>query len=211
MPSFDTLVALATLAFVMALSPGPNLMLLASRSLCQGAAAGFATLAGVASAMLVYAALAAAGLSAVLVAMPGLLSALKMAGAGYLLWLALKVLRQRSAPRQGEAVACEPHAVLFRRGLLTCLLNPKIVLMYSALLPQFVSPEAGEPLAQMLALGMVQVVSAASAHACVILGAAGLTRRLRRSARWARAQRLLLAGLLAAVAVRTGWPARGGV
>lgn len=198
---FETAAAFAALAFVMALSPGPNLMYLASRSACQGARAGFASLAGVCTAMLGYMAATAAGLSAVFDALPLAYDLLRWAGGAYLLWLAAKALRQ---PRGGAAVALAPQALglLYRRGLLTCLLNPKVVLMYGALLPAFVQPDAGGVLAQTLQLGLVQIASAACAHSAVILGAARVTARWRRSARGASLQRYVLAGLLTAVALR---------
>lgn len=198
---FETASAFTALAFLMALSPGPNLMYLASRSACQGARAGFASLAGVCSAMLGYMLATAAGLSAVFDAVPLAYELLRWAGGAYLLWLAFKALR----PPRGEApMALAPQAlgVLYRRGLLTGLLNPKLLLMYGALLPAFVQPGAGGVWAQTLQLGLLQIASAATAHSLVILGTARATALWRHSARGARWQRYVLAGLLTVVALR---------
>ena len=197
-----TCLAFAALAFVMALSPGPNLLYLASRSVCQGARAGFASLAGVCTAMCCYVLATAGGLSTLFAAVPAAYDIVRYAGATYLLWLAIKALRTPWVANGTAVLPFETYPVLFRRGFTTCLLNPKIVLMYGSLLPQFVQPEAGSPLVQTVILGLIQVAAAGVAHAGVILGASHISRLLRGSPRFVRGQRVLLATLLAAVAMR---------
>ena len=150
MLSLPTCLSFAALAFVMALSPGPNLLYLASRSICQGSPAGFASLAGVCSAMLCYMIATAAGLSALFEAVPIAYDIVRYAGAAYLLWLAAKALKAPSVPIATASLPPEPIRVLFRRGFTTCLLNPKVVLVYGSLLPQFVHPDIGNPLVQTL-------------------------------------------------------------
>jgi threonine/homoserine/homoserine lactone efflux protein len=196
--------AFAGLAFVMALSPGPNLLYLTSRAICQGRGAAFASLAGVCTAMLVYMCATAAGLSALFTAVPYAYDVLRVAGAGYLVFLAYKVLRYPCTDLSMSRLGAEPAAVLFWRGFATCLLNPKIVLMYGALLPQFIEPDHGSVLAQTLALGLIQVVAAASAHTCVILCAAAASNLLQKVPGFARVQRYLLGAALIAVAARIG-------
>jgi threonine/homoserine/homoserine lactone efflux protein len=202
--ALPTILAFAGLAFVMALSPGPNLLYLASRAICQGRGAGFASLAGVCTAMLSYMCATAAGLAALFVAVPFAYDALRLAGAAYLIFLAYKALRSPSQDLRPSQLAPEPVATLFWRGFLTCLFNPKIVLMYGALLPQFIEPNHGTVLAQTLQLGLLQVIAAASAHSCVILGAATASNLLQKRPGFARFQRYLLGAALIAVAARIG-------
>lgn len=188
----------------MALSPGPNLLYLASRAICQGRGAGFASLGGVCTAMLLYMCATAAGLAALFSVVPLAFDVLRLAGAAYLLFLAYKVLRAPAQELSASRLQCEPVATLYWRGFLTCLFNPKIVLMYGALLPQFIVPHHGTVLAQTLQLGLVQMIAAAVAHSCVILGAASASQLLGRLPGFARVQRYLLSAALIAVAVRIG-------
>jgi threonine/homoserine/homoserine lactone efflux protein len=197
-----TCLSFAALAFVMALSPGPNLLYLASRSVCQGARAGFASLAGVCAAMSCYVLATAGGLSALFTVVPAAYDIVRYAGATYLIWLAIQALRTPWLSTGTTVPPPETYPALFRRGFTTCLLNPKIVLMYGSLLPQFVHPEAGSPLVQTVILGLIQVAVAGLAHAGVILGASRISRLLRGSPRFIRGQRVVLATLLAAVALR---------
>lgn len=205
MISLATAVSFFGLAFALALSPGPNLIYLASRSLCQGRAAGLASLAGVCTGMLVYLCATAAGLGALFGAVPSLYELVRDLGAIYLLWLAWRALRAKAPPAASSALAPVSRWRLYRQGFLTCLLNPKIVLTYGALLPQFVQAEQGSVVWQVIALGCLQVGAAALAHGSVILAAAKVAQALRERPRFLALQRYLLAGLLSAVALQLAW------
>lgn len=204
MIEFSTAATFASLAFLMALSPGPNLMYLASRAICQGRSAGFASLAGVCAGMLAYVIATALGLSAIFQAVPVVYDIMRILGAGYLVWLAIKAFRAPTKAPGTSTLVPEAFAVLFRRGLLTCLLNPKLVLMYGALLPQFVRAEQGALLWQTVQLGLLQIAAAACAHSCVILGASRVAAIVRGAPRFARLQRYFLGFALLAVAARLG-------
>lgn len=204
MIEFSTAVTFGALAFLMALSPGPNLMYLASRSICQGHSAGLSSLAGVCTGMLAYAIATALGLSAIFEAVPVAYDIVRALGAGYLIWLAIKAFRAPSKARGTSALAPEAFAVLFRRGLLTCLFNPKLVLTYGALLPQFVHVGQGGVLWQTVQLGLLQIAAAACAHSCVILGASRTAAIVRSASRFAQLQNYLLGFALLAVAARLG-------
>ncbi|MBS1173949.1 MAG: LysE family translocator [Burkholderiaceae bacterium] len=158
--------------------------------------------------MLFYMVATAAGLSALFDAVSLAYDIVRYTGAAYLLWLAAKALWATGAPIATVSVPSEPIPLLFRRGFTTCLLNPKIVLMYGSLLPQFVHPDAGNPLVQTLELGILQIAAAALAHSCVILSASRITALLGRSQRFVSAQRYLLASLLVGVALRIAFDKR---
>jgi threonine/homoserine/homoserine lactone efflux protein len=91
---------------------------------------------------------------------------------------------------------------LFRTGVLTSILNPKVALFYLALFPQFVDPAHGSVLAQSLVLGIVQIVVAFCCDLMFVLAAARVAGWLAHRPRWAAAQRWVLAGVFSAIAAR---------
>jgi threonine/homoserine/homoserine lactone efflux protein len=153
----------------------------------------------------------AAGLSALFDAVPVAYDAVRWAGAAYLLWLAYKILTTRSGASFPATLHIESRTRLYYRGLLTCLLNPKIVITYGALLPQFIDPSAGQVLGQTMVLGLIQIIAAASAHSMVILFAAAAASMAAQHRFFAIAQRYLLSSVLAALAFRLAAERRSAV
>ena len=141
----------------LALTPGPNMLLLVSRTLAQGRRAGLLTLAGTQTGLSFHIAAVAFGLAAVLVAVPLAYDAIRVAGALYLAWLAVQTWRERDAA-SANAPPPIPASRLYRDGVMSSVLNPKIALFELALLPQFVDPARGSVLAQTLILGVTQFV-----------------------------------------------------
>lgn len=148
-----SLLAFTGAALLLTLSPGPDTFLVIGSSLQGGLRAGYAALAGILSGGLFHAALFAFGIARLLMYSPALFTAVKLAGAAYLLWLGIGALRSAVAPRaQGEsgasvATPLQPGALrrYYLRGLLSNALNPKIAVFYLAFLPQFLQP--GDPIA----------------------------------------------------------------
>jgi threonine/homoserine/homoserine lactone efflux protein len=205
MPSLDNLLLFVAASVLLALTPGPNLLYLISRTLAQGRTAGLVSLAGTTSGFVIHILAAALGLSAVFVAVPLAYEALRWAGAAYLLWLAWDALRSEDAGAGLLATRALPAAApakLFRTGLLTSILNPKVALFYLALFPQFVEPSRGNVLAQSLVLGLVQIAVAVIGDTLFVLAAARVARWFARRPVWAAAQRWLLAGVFAAIAAK---------
>jgi threonine/homoserine/homoserine lactone efflux protein len=161
--------------------------------------------------MFCYMLAAAAGLSALFIAVPIAYDAVRFAGAAYLLWIAYQVLTNRSPAIVPTAVPFESRARLYRRGLLTCFLNPKIVVTYGALLPQFLVPASGHVFGQTIVLGLVQITAAAGAHSIVILTAAAMASLVSKHRVFARTQRYLLGSVLAALALRLAVERRSAV
>ncbi len=151
----DSLALYALACVLLALTPGPNLMYLISRTLCQGRAAGIVSLAGTTSGLLFYAVATALGLTAVFVAVPVLFDVVRWVGAAYLLWLAWDAIRPQGSGGLFARRDLPPIAprVLYRTGVLTSILNPKVALFYLALFPQFVDPARGSVLLQSLSPG----------------------------------------------------------
>jgi len=148
-------------SLVLAVTPGPGVIYLVTRTLAAGRRAGLASVGGVALGNLGNAALASLGLAAVLAVSARTFTALKLAGAAYLLYLGVRQLRRAHRPTQGAPPRPRVSgARVFRDGVLVALLNPKTAIFFGAFLPQFVDP-ARPPLAQSLALGAAFVAIAA--------------------------------------------------
>ena len=183
-------------------TPGVDLLLAVSRTLQAGPRAGVAAALGINAGCIVHALAAAFGLAAVLAVSSAAFSLLKWAGAAYLLWLAVGMLRQAwRAPGAAPAAAPAPPRSLwadFRVGVLTNLLNPKVALFFLAFLPQFIPPGAAHKTAAFLALGAWFIVQST----VFLLGVVAVAARLRQlpasplAARWLNAVGgLLFAGL----------------
>ncbi|VVD73980.1 lysine transporter LysE [Pandoraea aquatica] len=209
MPALSTWLAFALVAIGMALTPGPNMMYLISRSLCQGPAAGLVSLGGVAVGFVVYMLCAAFGITALLFAVPYAYDVLRFSGALYLLWLCWQALKPGGrSPFEVTALPKDSNRRLFTMGLFTSVLNPKIAMLYLALLPQFVHPEHGSVLTQSLVLGLTQIVVSVAVNASVALSAGSISRFLGQRPAWLRIQRWLMGGMLGALALRMATEAR---
>jgi threonine/homoserine/homoserine lactone efflux protein len=149
--------------FVLNATPGVDMMITASRTLQHGWRGGLATALGVNAGCVVHTLAAAFGLAAVLSASAAAFALVKWLGAAYLLWLALGMLRSaaggdRHTPLATQGGTATSGRVLFRQGLLTNVLNPKIALFFLALLPQFIEAHAPDKTAAFLFLGAVMVL-----------------------------------------------------
>jgi threonine/homoserine/homoserine lactone efflux protein len=200
----DSLALFALASLLLSLTPGPNLMYLVSRTLCQGRAAGLVSLAGTTSGFLFYALTAAFGLSAIFVAIPLLYDLVRWAGAAYLLWMAWDAVRPHGSGCLFARRDLPPvrRAVLFRNGVVTSVLNPKVALFYVALFPQFVDPARGSVLAQSLLLAGVQIAINAMGDMLFVLAAAQAARWLAERPGWLAMQRWVLGGVFAAIALK---------
>jgi threonine/homoserine/homoserine lactone efflux protein len=206
----DSLALYALACVLLVLTPGPNLMYLISRTLCQGRRAGIISLAGTTSGFLFYALGAAFGLTAVFVAVPVLFDMVRWAGAAYLLWLAWDAVRPQGngglfTRRDLPPV---PPATLFRTGMLTSILNPKVALFYLALFPQFVDPSRGSVLVQSLLLAAIQIAIDATGDLLFVLAAARVARWLAERPAWVSVQRWVLGGVFGAIAVKLAFDSR---
>ncbi|MFE3698281.1 LysE family translocator, partial [Nocardia tengchongensis] len=197
----SAVLGVAAAALGLVLTPGPNMMYLVSRTVSQGRRAGLVSLGGVAVGFGVYLAAATAGITAVFAMVPALYLALKVAGALYLVYLAWKTLRPGGvalfAPTELPA---DPARRLFAMGLVTNLLNPKIAILYMALIPQFVVPAHGRVWLQSLSLGAVQIVIAVTVNGLIVLSAGAVSTFLARRPLWLRAQRYVTGTVLGAMA-----------
>lgn len=179
------------------------MLLIASRSIGQGRASGFATLAGIQAGTYCHALAAALGLSQLFLVVPVAYDIVRYAGAAYLLYLAWQAFRSTGTtftPTSGGRHY--PIGVVFRQGLLTNLLNPKMALFVLALFPQFIDPAAGSVALQILLLATILNAIGILVNGAVILAASGLGRLFSRQTRFRRLPQYLLGTVFAGLAVR---------
>jgi threonine/homoserine/homoserine lactone efflux protein len=201
-PDPHSLALFAVASLVLALTPGPNWLYLLSRTLFQGRRAGLVSWGGTTLGLSAHMLAAAFGLTAILLAVPYAYDAIRLAGAGYLLWMAWATVRgARGAAFAPVALPHAPDRTLFRQGMLSSVLNPKVALFYLALLPQFIDPAQGSVLAQSLVLGVVQIAIAAVVDGALVLIAAELGKRFVRRPEWMRLQRIALGSVFGGLAV----------
>jgi len=209
MPHTSSLLTFALVALGMALTPGPNMIYLISRSICQGRTAGLISLGGVALGFVFYMLSAAFGITALLLTVPFAYDTLRFGGALYLLWLAWQAVKPGGrSPFQVRDLPADSPRKLFAMGFVTNLLNPKIAVLYLSLLPQFIDPQHGSVLSQSLTLGVVQVALSLTINSIVAVTAGSIATFLARRPTWIVIQRWLMGTVLAGLAVRMATEAR---
>ncbi len=199
----DAALGIALVALGLVLTPGPNMLYLVARALSQGRAAGFAALAGTVLGFLVYLAATVAGISAVFAAVPSLHTVLRLAGAAYLLWLGVGLLRVRGP--EVLVVGRLPAASTARLvvgGVTTNLLNPKAAVLHLSLLWLFIDPARGAVAAQSLILGMIQISVSVVVNAAIVLAVGALAEVVASRPRWAVVQRTVMGAALAAFGLK---------
>src|SRR6202163_1264207 len=203
MPHLSSLLGFALLSLGMVLTPGPNMIYLISRSITPGHVAGLISLGGVALGFVFYMLCAAFGITALLFAVPYAYDALRLSGATYLLWLAWQALKPNGrSPFQVKKLKVDGPRKLFAMGFVTNLLNPKIAMLYLALLPQFIDPGEGRVLVQAIVVGSLQTVISVSVNAMIALAAGSIALFLGTRPTWLLVQRWLMGTVLAGLAVR---------
>lgn len=141
-------------SLVVIITPGQDMVLVMSRSVAQGSAAGVATAAGVSVGLIGHTVLATLGLGAILRTSEWLFVALKLVGAAYLIYIGIGLLRSKDSTLQVEGAVPRSMGRLFLDGALSNVSNPKVAVFYFAFLPQFVTPGASHPTLAVFALGL---------------------------------------------------------
>lgn len=209
MPEFSSLLTFALVALGLVLTPGPNMIYLISRSICQGRRAGLVSLGGVALGFVFYMLCAAFGITALIFAVPYAYDILRISGVAYLLYLAWQVVKPggRSVFAVRDLPA-DSGRKLFLMGFVTNLANPKIAIMYLSLLPQFITPGHGSILSQSLILGFTQAIISVAVNALIVVMAGQISLFLAGRPLWQQFQRWLMATVLAGMAVKIAFEAR---
>lgn len=191
---------LAALAAVYVL-PGPDMALVMTTSASRGVSSGLLTALGIAVARFLHVMMSGLGLAALMTTYPLLFNVVRWIGAGYLLWLAWKVIRTKSAVEGSQEAAGSGRAAIVR-GFLTNLLNPKALMFCALFLPQFVSPAYGAVLPQFALLAAILVVVGLCFDTAYVFVACYLARRLKGRRPIVKLQKGLLGGVFLAMAGR---------
>jgi threonine/homoserine/homoserine lactone efflux protein len=197
----DLLLFLA-LALVIALTPGPGILYVAARSLAGGRREGVVSSFGTGVGGFVHVIAGAIGVSALVLASAEAFTLLKLAGAVYLVWLGVRMIRSAGAASDAALPAMAPSRDAwrsFREGAVVEALNPKTAAFFLAFLPQFVDPARGDVGLQFAILGVISVALNTGVDVLVAFGAAALRQRLlgraRMMARLRQASGAILCGL----------------
>jgi len=174
-------------AFLLAITPGPGIFYVLARTLAGGRREGILSSFGTFLGGLFHVLAAALGVSAILAASAVAFHTVKYAGAAYLVWLGIRMIRTRNA--EMAVSASQPSQGAFRQGILTEVLNPKTALFFLSFIPQFIAPERGHVFLQFVVLGALSVLLNTAADLLVVVLAAPLERKLKSSARFRRGQR----------------------
>jgi RhtB (resistance to homoserine/threonine) family protein len=167
---------------LLAITPGQDTLYIVGRSVSQGRRAGLLSVLGIVTGCAVHAVAAASGLSAVLATSAHAFVVVKMAGAAYLCYLGVRMLLERGDQDQpAKRFAYESGWAIFRAGLLTNVMNPKVALFFMAFLPQFVSPAADSRIITLLFLGAVFIFTGTLWCLILVWSASAVSKRLRTS------------------------------
>ncbi|MBB4277608.1 LysE family translocator [Rhizobium mongolense] len=210
MPDSSTLILFASAALVLTATPGPDMLLIASRSVSQGRTAGLLTYFGIACGTYCHAIAAALGLAQLLKTVPAAYEMVRWAGCAYLLYLAIKTLRTGAfAGISTKAVPPMSKLRIFSEGLATNLLNPKMALFVLALFPQFTAPGSGSIILQMIVLATILNGVGFVVNGGVILIIGRAKNGMKLAPRFARVPNYFLAAVFAGLASRLALGGRG--
>ena len=202
-PETSLLVQFAIATVIIAITPGPDMTLFVTRTLSQGQAAGFASMFGALSGTLIHTTLVVVGISALIVASPTAFLVLKIAGAGYLVFLAAQAIFKGSA-FSPEKKAGPPISLgrSFLVGLGVNLLNPKVILFFMTFLPQFVSVSDPHASGKLFFLGFIFVLISIPVTTPMVFAAERFSAAMKSSPRVVRVVDWLFAGIFSAFALK---------
>ncbi len=202
MVEFSTLVVFALACVALTATPGPDMLLIASRSASQGRLAGLATYIGIAFGLYCHALAAAFGLSKLFLAAPIAYDAVRIIGAIYLLYLAWGALTSNGNASELKKTRLISFWVMFRQGMFTNLLNPKVALFVLALFPQFIEPAAGNVALQIMILATILNIIGLLVNGIVILAVDKIGSVFSVKGRFKRLPQIFLATVFTGLATR---------
>lgn len=209
MPDLSTLFLFSAASLALTITPGPDMLLIASRSVSQGKSAGFLTYAGIAAGCYCHALMVAFGLAQLFLLVPAAFDIVRFAGAAYLLFLAWQTICAKPSDAS-PSIEAPRHRKrrIFSEGLLTNLLNPKMALFMLALFPQFLDPAAGSMVIQTLALVTILNIVGFFVNGTVIIASSKLHRTFGQGGDFGRWPQYLLASVFTGLAVRLAFDSR---
>ena len=201
MPEFDILLTFATICFMAILMPGPDVIFITSQAAFRGFKSGWLATLGVLAGLGAHIALASLGLTAIFATSIVAFEIMRWAGVAYLLYLSVKIIRTRTSAHALTAPSANNTMRIVTQGFFTNLLNPKAVLFFLALLPQFISTQQGSVFTQTLILGMEMLIIGAVVFSAMAYFVALSRTRVIHNSTVQRAQKWVFGSLLGGSAV----------
>lgn len=177
----DVVLLFVSASVALALAPGPDNIFVLTQSALFGRASGFAVIFGLLTGVMVHTVLVAFGVAVIFQTSAVAFTALKVAGAGYLMYLAWQALRSKASDIEASGGSTLPARKLYLRGVIMNITNPKVAIFFLAFLPQFADPSRGSVTLQILIFGALFALSALVVFGAVALSAGYLGAWLRRS------------------------------
>jgi len=206
--STETLLTFMLASTLLSLAPGPDNIFVLMQSALHGARAGLLVTLGLCTGLIVHTALVAAGVAAIVLVNDLAFTVLKLAGAGYLVYLAIGAWRAGTSALPAENVPVQSALYLYRRGIVMNLTNPKVAIFFLAFLPQFASPEDGKLAIQIIVLGLVFIAIALLVFGAVALLSGSLAAMFKRSTAVQRLLNRAAALVFAGLALRLALASR---
>lgn len=191
-----------TTALTLIVTPGPDIIYIATRGMAQGRAVGLVSMLGVCAGYIVHTGFAMLGLSALLQASEFLFNFIRFAGAAYLFYLGVQMLLSKQQVQSSKTATSIVHRKLFWTGLITSITNPKGILFFFAFLPQFVVTSAGHVLLQLFVLGLAFTFMCMMVYGLVALFAGTLGDSISGTPRFADFMRRITGSMLIALGIR---------
>jgi len=207
MPELHSFLLFVAAGLALNFTPGPDMLYVAARGASEGRSAGIASALGIGAGTLFHIAVVALGLAALLQAVPVAYLALRIAGAVYLVYLGIRALRSRTTLSL-QRIEPAPLPAVFWQGVITNVLNPKVALFFLAFLPQFVDPSRGNPVVQIVVLGLVFDFNGTLVNLAVALGSSRAASRLRNANRASRILQRVTGVLFIGLGVRLAFAGR---
>lgn len=202
MIDLSTLMAYVAVVLGFVFIPGPATLLTVARATSSGTRVGIATGAGVAAGDVFHTVMAMVGISAIIATSATLFSIVKYIGAAYLVYLGIRAIIERTPASPGAGALAISAGKAFRQAVLTEVLNPKTALFFLAFLPQFVRPENGSVMLQLMTLGMIFVLLGLFSTVVFAVSAGRLGTFLRRNPSVVKWQGKVVGGIYCALGVR---------
>jgi threonine/homoserine/homoserine lactone efflux protein len=207
MPEKTAFLTFLLAAFALNIAPGPDMLYVIGRSVGQGRKAGIVSALGIFAGCWAHILAAAVGIAALLRSSPMAFHTVRYAGAAYLLYLGVKTIVQRNR-LETQQLARESLSNIFRQGVITNVLNPKVALFFLAFLPQFVDARRGSVALQILILGLIFNVGGTLVNVGVAYAGGTIGDLLRRSPRFALIQKWLTGMVFIGLGARLAWQRR---
>jgi threonine/homoserine/homoserine lactone efflux protein len=207
MPEKAAFLTFLVAALTLNIAPGPDMLYVIGRSVGQGCKAGVVSALGIFAGCWVHILAAAVGIAALLRSSPLAFNIVRYAGAGYLLYLGVRIVLQRSQLETRE-LPQESLGKIFRQGVITNALNPKVALFFLAFLPQFVDSTRGSAALQIVLLGLIFDAGGTVVNIVVAYAGGTAGELLHRSPRLARIQKWLTGLMFVGLGARLAWQRR---